>query len=152
MTRIAIESPAQPEIASLLAMLDVYLGALYPPECNYILDIDALCQPDIVFAVARDANGIAIGCAAIRLDDGFAELKRMFMHPASRGGGVAKRLIGFLETQAMARGFSLLLLETGIYQPEAIGLYEGIGFIRRGSFGNYPDDPRSLFMGKTLAQ
>ena len=42
------------------------------------------------------------------------------------------------------------LLETGIHQPEAIGLYEGFGFERCGPFGEYGPDPLSVFMEKRL--
>jgi ribosomal protein S18 acetylase RimI-like enzyme len=44
----------------------------------------------------------------------------------------------------------LLRLETGIYQTEAIGLYEGFGFERTGPFGEYREDPLSLFYEKRI--
>jgi putative acetyltransferase len=40
------------------------------------------------------------------------------------------------------------MLETGIRQPEALGLYERLGFVRRGPFGDYAEDPLSVFMEK----
>jgi putative acetyltransferase len=51
----------------------------------------------------------------------------------------------------LQRGCRVLRLETGPYQPDAIGLYERCGFARRGPFGAYADDPLSVFMEKTLA-
>ncbi|WP_085315698.1 GNAT family N-acetyltransferase [Derxia lacustris] len=148
---IALERPDRPDIVALLDRLDAYLDALYPPEANYILDIARLCQPDVLFAVARDGAGIAFGCAAIRLHADYAELKRMFVLPERRGGGVARRLIGFLEAAARERGLKLLRLETGIHQPEALALYRAAGFVPRGPFGDYPELDLSVFMEKPLA-
>ena len=45
MLTIAQERPDQPEIAALLDALDAYLGTLYPPEANHILDVQALLAP-----------------------------------------------------------------------------------------------------------
>jgi putative acetyltransferase len=44
----------------------------------------------------------------------------------------------------------MLRLETGIYQEEAIGLYEGFGFHRVPHFGEYNEDPLSVFFEKKL--
>lgn len=41
-------------------------------------------------------------------------------------------------------------LETGIHQPEAIGLYRSYGFQEIEPFGAYKADPLSLFMEKEL--
>lgn len=43
------------------------------------------------------------------------------------------------------------MLETGISQPEALGLYERSGYARRGPFGAYAEDPLSVFMHKPAA-
>src|SRR5207248_1664036 len=80
----------------------------------------------------------------------YGELKRMFVRPQHRGGGVARALLAFLEARAATQGCTLLTLETGIRQPEALGLYERSGFERCGPFGNYPNDPLSVFMRKRI--
>ena len=57
----------------------------------------------------------------------------------------------FLEQEARRAGVLVVRLETGIYQPEAIGLYRKLGYEVRNSFGDYPtDDPMSVFMEKSL--
>jgi len=43
------------------------------------------------------------------------------------------------------------LLETGYLQPEAIALYEWLGYSRRGPFGPYTEDPNRLFMHKSAS-
>ena len=61
------------------------------------------------------------------------------------------KLMEKLECLARQQGLSVIRLETGIYQPEAIGLYRKLGYVDRSSFGNYPtDDPMSVFMEKPL--
>jgi putative acetyltransferase len=100
--------------------------------------------------VAR-AEGKAAGCGAIvRSDDGSAEIKRMFVSPAARGRKLGRRLLETLETLALRSGASVLQLETGVRQPEAIDLYRSAGFVEREPFGSYLPDPLSLFMEKTL--
>ena len=55
------------------------------------------------------------------------------------------------EDAARAQRLRLICLETGVYQPEALGLFAHHGFARCRHFGDYPpDDPLSLFMDKRL--
>ena len=104
----------------------------------------------VLFAVARDGEHRAVGCGAVVLGAEFGELKRMYVSPRCRGQGVAKRLLGVLESQASRSGATVLMLETGPFQPEELGLYEACGYERRGPFGKYIDDPLSVFMQKRL--
>lgn len=145
---IALEDPGQAEVLALVGELDAYQAALYPPESNHGIDIRALSQPEVLFAVARSGAGEALGCGALVLGTEFGELKRMYVRPARRGLGVGKALLAFLEAEASRRGCTRFMLETGISQPEALGLYERSGYARRGPFGAYADDPLSVFMHK----
>jgi putative acetyltransferase len=145
---IKLETPNQPEVVALIDLLDEYQLSLYPPECVYSLDINSLLQPNVLFAVARNAEGAAIGCGAMVVTPEYGEVKRMFVHPSARGQGVAQRLLGMLEAEAQARGCRHFMLETGPSQPEAIGLYQRLGYSVRGPYGDYRDDPLSVFMEK----
>jgi len=147
---IALESANQPDVVALIAELDAYQDALYPAEARYALDLDALCQPNVLFAVARDGQGTALGCGAVVLRPGHGEVKRMFVRPAARGRGVARQIMQTLEQAAVDRGCRQLMLESGPYQPEALAFYASEGFGRCGPFGDYPDHPLSVFMGKAL--
>lgn len=151
LTSITFESANQPEVIALIAELDAYQDTLYPPEARYALDLGSLTQPNVLFAVAREKAGHAVGCGAIVLNPEFGELKRMFVSPAARGQGLAQRLLARLEAAAQVRGCGLLTLESGPFQPEALGLYARCGFERCGPFGDYADDPLSVFMQKRLA-
>ncbi|TFW09790.1 GNAT family N-acetyltransferase [Oxalobacteraceae bacterium OM1] len=148
---IALEPPDQPEIIALIAELDAYQDTLYPAEARYALDIGSLAQPNVLFAVARESNGSAVGCGAVVLEEGYGEVKRMYLRVEARGQGVAQRICGLLEIAALARGCRTLMLETGPYQPEALAFYAKQGFARCGPFGTYPEHPLSVFMTKSLA-
>lgn len=149
--KLAFESPDQPAVIQLIAELDAYQSELYPPESHHTVDIATLAQPNVLFAVARDAAGVARGCGAIVIGAECGELKRMYVHPRLRGQGVGRALIEFLEAAAPQRGCTLIRLETGPYQPEALALYERMGYTRRGPFGQYTDDPLSVFMQKRIS-
>ena len=149
---IALESVDQRDVIQLIDDLDAYQAPLYPAESNHLLDIESLKAGNVLFAVARDDERIAIGCGAVVLLDGYGEVKRMFVPPAQRGRGVAKAIIAYLETHAAQRHCTLLRLETGIYQPEAHGLYARAGYTLRGPYGDYPDDPLSVFMEKKIVE
>lgn len=148
---IAEEPPRQEPVLRLLALSDEYMAALYPPESNHLLDISLLEKPEVAFFVARH-EGVVMGCVALVADgEGAAEIKRMFVDPAARGLGIGARLMETLESEGKARGFAAIRLETGVSQPEAIGLYRKYGYEEIGPFGAYRLDPLSMFMEKRLA-
>jgi putative acetyltransferase len=144
------ETPDQPEVRDMLARLDAYCAALYPAESNHLLDVASLMQGDVLFLVARDVDGAAVGCAALVNRQEYGEVKRMFVDERRRGLGTGRKLLEHLVMFARMSGLSVLRLETGIHQPEAIGLYERMGFERRAPFGDYREDPLSLFMEMPL--
>jgi putative acetyltransferase len=147
---IRIEAPDQADVLRLLAASDAYHMSLYPPESLYLLDPAALRAPGVSFYVAR-IDGVAVGSGAIvRHADGVAEIKRMFVTPASRGRGLGRRILAALETEARQSGITCLRLETGTRQPEAVALYRAMGFREVPPFPGYRDDPLSVFMAKYL--
>ena len=147
---LALESPRQAEVRELLEALDAYQSALYPAESNHLLDVDALAAPAVRFFVAR-RHGTALGCAALRIDPaGYGELKRMYVTPEARGSRLGRRLLDRVEAEARKEGLEYLRLETGIRQPEALGLYRSAGYREREPFGDYAPDPLSVFMEKRL--
>ena len=149
-TLIAPEPPRQDAVLDLIRQSDALMASLYPAESNHMLDIASLEQPEMRFFVAR-RDGRVVGCSALRIgSDGQAELKRMFVDPATRGLKVGRDLLVRIEDEARGLGIRLIQLETGIHQPEAIGLYRRFGYRDRGPFGSYGPDPLSLFMEKQL--
>lgn len=146
--QFAIESPDQPDVIALIADLDAFQDSLYPPESRYAMDVSSLKQSNVRFVVARSADGKATGCGAIVLYDGYGELKRMYVQPASRGKGVARDILAALEGAAKAAGVSSFKLESGPNQPEALAFYSRNGYARCERYGHYRDDPNSVFMAK----
>ncbi|TFV85723.1 GNAT family N-acetyltransferase [Blastococcus sp. CT_GayMR16] len=107
-----------------------------------------------VVLVARDGDGTALGCGALRqLGDGVAEVKRMYVAPPARGRGVGTAVLAGLEDAARDRGWTTLRLETGPRQPEAVALYSRAGYSPIDAFGAYvgaPDAEDSLFFEQSL--
>jgi putative acetyltransferase len=148
--RVAPVDPTSPAAAELIAALDAYQLALYPAESVHLIPADCLRSDGVTFLGAFLGDRL-IGCGAYVNHGGeYAELKRMFVRPEARGLGVGRRLLGALEDHARSMGLTLIRLETGVSQPEALRLYERGGYARRGRFGDYPDDPLSVFMEKRL--
>jgi putative acetyltransferase len=129
---------ATDEIRQLIAELDQALSGPYLPEQRHALSLDQLFEDNVRFFAAR-LDGVAVGCGGVAFYDGFAEVKRMFTRPTARRKGVAAALLRRLEDEARGAGHSVLRLETGMYQDEAIGFYERAGFERCAAFGDYLD-------------
>jgi len=144
------EDPRQADVRRIIAESGAYLQALYPSESNHVVEVDALAAPDAVFLAAR-RDGELLGSIAFRIiAPGHAEIKRMFVRAEARGHGVGRRLLEALENAARRRNVERISLETGIRQPEAIGLYRASGYRDCPPFGTYTPDPLSLFMTKFL--
>lgn len=106
--------------------------------------------PDIVFVVAR-RDGMPVGCCAVQPEGPrLHELKRMFVVPAARGSGIADELLAAVERIAADAGSTVLRLETGTRQPEAIRFYERSGFAAIPRYPPYLDDPFARCYAKSL--
>jgi putative acetyltransferase len=146
---------ASPELYVLIGELNDVLGAAYEAHQRHGLSIDQLFEPRVRVFLAR-LDGVAVGCGGVAVFDDYAEVKRMYTRPAVRGRGVAKALLSAIEDEARRAYKSVLRLETGTYQQEAIGLYERMGFQPRDPFGPYAAMPArnietSLFFEKKLS-
>ncbi|KLU15222.1 MULTISPECIES: GNAT family N-acetyltransferase [Xenorhabdus] len=153
-TDIVIESGTldNHEVKQLLRQSEDYAASLYPPESVHMLPESELMVEDVVFLIARDRQqGTLLGCGAIMLNDDYAELKRMFVSPEARRRGVAKKLLNMLEQRAQQARIPFIRLETGVSQPEAVSLYQRLGYRECGPFGVYCPDPLSIFMEKRVA-
>jgi GNAT superfamily N-acetyltransferase len=149
---IAPERPDTPDAIALITELEAILEPQYPRESRHGFSIERLIKEAVPFFVLR-AGGVAAGCGGVKLfGTDYGEIKRMYVRPQFRRQGFAKQMLNHLSGYAQARGVSLLRLETGIHQHEAISLYERMGFYRIPPFGDYKEDPLSLFYEKSLAQ
>ena len=135
---------AQETIERTFRSFELYVAVaaiwLYPDR-----RIEKLISEGVAFFVARQ-DGEASGCGGVQLfGTEYAEIKRMYVRTAFRGRGLGKAILNRLAEYALDQGVTLLRLETGIHQKEAIELYERFGFVRIKPFGEYWDDPLSLF-------
>jgi ribosomal protein S18 acetylase RimI-like enzyme len=79
-----------------------------------------------------------------------AEVKRMYVTAAARRRGYAQQVLTRLEESARERGADVMVLETGLAQPEAIAMYLRAGYREIDAFGYYADAPQSRYFGKPL--
>ncbi|WP_293310749.1 GNAT family N-acetyltransferase [Pedobacter sp. UBA5917] len=96
-------------------------------------------------------NNLPVACGAIKPFSGTeAEVKRMFVHPDYRKQGIAAKIITELENWTKELGFKATVLETGKKQPEAIALYQKMGYRITPNYGQYIGIDNSVCMFKLL--
>ena len=147
--------PGRLDSPAVLQLLQGHLDDMYatsPPESVHALDISKLQAADIRFWGAWQGDTL-LGCVALKQHSAqMAEIKSMRTAPDARGKGVGRALLQFLLAEASQSGFLSIYLETGsmdFFLP-ARTLYQSTGFNYCGPFADYPEDPNSMFMCKTL--
>ncbi|MDA6069712.1 GNAT family N-acetyltransferase [Flavobacterium sp. AC] len=96
-------------------------------------------------------NDIAVGCGAFReKENDTVEIKRMFVHPDYRKKGIATTLLEALEIWATEVNYNYTILETGKKQPEAINLYQKLGYSVIPNYPPYESMDNSVCMKKAL--
>lgn len=108
----------------------------------------------VAMVVLRDGDQ-PVACVALRdvssqLGPGVGEVKRLYTVPSARGRGYARRVMVELERIAPEQGFTRLVLETGVLQPDAIGLYLTLGYHSVPNYGEYVDEPLSRCFAKDV--
>jgi len=149
---ITPERPNTPDALALIAELGEALNdPRVPLTSRHGYSVDKLLLTGVAFFVTR-CDGLPAGCGGLQVfeAEGYGEVKRMYVRPAFRGLGLAKLMLEHLTQYAQARGLTLLRLETGIYQTEALGLYQRMGFYLIPAFGEYQPDELSRFFEKQL--
>ena len=148
---ITEERPDSPDAIRLIEELQSHLNPeKYPPESKHGYSVDKLLREGVTFFVTRQGE-LPAGCGGIKLfGTEYGEVKRMFVRPQFRGLGLGKLMLDHLARYAQERKANVLRLETGIYQTDAIRLYERYGFARRAPFGEYKVDPLSIYFEKQL--
>jgi GNAT superfamily N-acetyltransferase len=114
------------------------------------VDPDEFEPPHGAFFVAH-REGQLVGCAGMRRHSATdVEVKRMFVRRPFRGRGWSRTLLTLIEAEARALGFQRIVMETGLQQPEAMGLYESSGYDPIPGFGHYADSPVNRCYAKDL--
>ena len=123
-----------------------------PPDSVHALDLSALESPDITFWsfwVNQELAGIV---ALKELETEHGEIKSMRTSTNYLRKGIARKLLEHIISQANIRSYKKLSLETGTmgaFLP-AQRLYHKFGFQECKPFGNYKEDPYSMFMTKNI--
>jgi GNAT superfamily N-acetyltransferase len=106
----------------------------------------------------RDGAPLTMGGWRFRTDvsrlssDRPVEVKRMYVVPAARRGGLARLMLAHLEATARTAGADVVLLETGTRQPEAMALYASWGYERVDPFGYYREHPSNRCYARRLVE
>ncbi len=151
---IAIETPLQDDVRTLVAALNDHLLPLSPPEFQFKMTVEQMAGSDTTLFVARDDSGKAVGMGALKVHGpDLGEVKRMFTLPDVRGQRVGRQLLERIVELARERGLPVVMLETGTGDgmAEAHRLYTRYGFTARGPFLDYPDSEWSAFFELPLA-
>jgi putative acetyltransferase len=141
--------------AAVIDLLQEHLRCMAmvsPPESRHALDIESLRKPEITFWTAWNGSDLA-GCGALKeLDGQHAEIKSMRTASAYLRKGIASKMLRHIMAEAKRRGYARLSLETGSmdYFNPARKLYASFGFHDCRPFGEYTEDPNSIFMTKEL--
>jgi len=146
--KIEIDDLSRGAIHGLLNEHLQSMYALSPPESVHALDLDKLRKPDITFWSAWEGS-LLLGCGALKeLNPKHGEVKSMRTPNALRRRGAGRALLAHVIDVARSRSYERLSLETGsmeAFEP-AQRLYESFGFSYCGPFGDYIEDPNSVFM------
>ena len=151
---IAIETPLQDDVRTMVAALNTTLMPLTPREFQFQLTVEQMAEPAVTLFVAREADGRPVGMGALKNHgDGVGEVKRMFTLPEARGQRVGARILQHIETLAREKAVSRLVLESSEAEDfeQAWRVYERGGFTRCGAVLDYPDSGFSRFYEKKLA-
>jgi putative acetyltransferase len=152
MIRIRPDDLTGPEIAELIAIHGGTMLAASPRESCHFLPIDGLRHPSVsVWSLWEE--GALLGCGALKdLGNGTGEIKSMHTREVLRGRGLGRLMLEHILAEARRRSYTAVCLETGSVHGfiPARRLYEAYGFDYCGPFGDYAEDPHSVFMSLPL--
>lgn len=144
---IAPENPESKDVILLLTALSENLASATGSSGEASFSFEDICVPRSLFVVARNENGEAVGCGAIRPISGeIAEVKRMY----SKAKGAGKAILEFLEIRALEMNYEQLWLETRRVNEYAVNFYLARGYAPISNYGKYIDRPEAICLGKVL--
>lgn len=151
--KLEVDDLCRPAVHALLNEHLQSMKDLSPPESVHALDLDGLRTPEITFWTAWDGP-VLLGCGALKeLDPKHGEVKSMRTPNAHRRKGAGRTILRHIVEVARVRSYERLSLETGAMDAfvPAHRLYESFGFTLCGPFGDYIEDPNSVFMTMRLS-
>lgn len=149
MISIVRTSSESADFVGLVRHLDMELAERDGKDHSFYAQFNKIDMIKHVVVAYEDDQPVA--CGAIKeYEKGTMEVKRMFTLPASRGKGIAARVLSELENWAAELNYTKCVLETGKKQPEAIRLYEKRGYKLIPNYGQYAGVENSVCFEKIL--
>ncbi len=146
--RIEVDDLSRPQVHALLQEHLSNMYELSAPENVFALDVSKLRAPGITFWTVWE-HDVLLGCGALKeLSPEHGEVKSMRTPKTLRRRGAGRAVLAHLIDVARQRGYQKLSLETGSHPAflPAQKLYQSFGFTYSGPFGDYREDPNSVFM------
>jgi putative acetyltransferase len=149
MLRLVRTTSESPDFRILVQLLDQDLAERDGAEHGFYAQYNKI---DLIrHAVVAYQHDLPVGCGAFKeFELGTVEIKRMYVRPECRQQGVARAVLGELETWAGELGYANAVLETGKRQPEAIALYQRSGYGFTPNYGQYVDVENSVCLRKVV--
>ncbi|MGC1503069.1 MAG: GNAT family N-acetyltransferase [Sulfitobacter sp.] len=148
MIKVDLADPNDPEVGQIISAHVAYGDAHYPTESNHHVYLEEYDECGVqLFGAWLD--GSCVGMAGLKsVTNRHGELKSMHVLRKARGYGVGALLINTVIKEASKRGLERLSLETGSREASAAArlVYEKFGFEYCPPFGDYREDPESVFM------
>ena len=149
MLSISKTTSFNPAFIKLNSLLDKELAIRDGDDHAFYAQYNTLTEIKHILLAYLD--GEAVACGALKqFDSDRMEIKRMFVILEKRGHAYAGQVLKELESWAKSLGFSKCILETGVKQPEAIRLYEKMGYHRIENYGQYKNVATSYCFEKAL--
>ncbi len=149
---------SDPRAERLREEMDLEMRARYvgrhddDPDFPAKADVAFAVHPNDIAAVllAVDDDDQPVAHAALRILGGRFEIKKVVVHPSHRGTGLGKRILSGIEDVARELGADSVILQTGDRQPEAVAMYERVGYRRIPVYDPYVPITNSMCFAKDL--
>jgi GNAT superfamily N-acetyltransferase len=132
------------EIDVARALVEEYAAALeidlgYQGFAGELADLPGCYAPPGGRLLVAWVDNEAAGCVALRrLAENVCEMKRLYVRPRQRGGGIGKELAEAIIAEARQIGYAVMRLDTVPKLEAATRLYESLGFVRRSAYYETP--------------
>jgi putative acetyltransferase len=137
------------DFAQLVQESDTFYRQTFGAAMDYFDQFNTIDTIEHAIVINEDDIPVACGCFRPH-DEDSAEIKRMYVLPASRNKGFATAVLHELEKWAKELGYSSTVLETSINLTQAVNLYRKHGYQKTEKWGPYTEVEMSICMKKTL--
>jgi GNAT superfamily N-acetyltransferase len=120
-----------PVARSLVAAMEAWVTESFgptTPDRTSTVTAEEMAPPGGAFVLVYEHGEAVAGGGVRRLEDGVAEIKRMFVLPSARGRGHGRRLLVALEAAAADLGYRRVRLDTAQSMTTAMAMYRRAGY------------------------